>query len=481
MRNIDDESIKHSLSLVKEHDITMVDLKIADLEGRWRHVTVPSGMFTEKLFSEGVGFDGSSIYGMKNVHNGDLCAIPDPTWCFIDPFFEKRTLSLLTRIVEADTKFPFRYDPRYIAGKIVSLLQHKLNVGEILLAPELEFHLFDRVNFQISGGCCFYEIESKESDWNRGWRENLSQGYSIPPKGGYHCCPPVDQYFNIRSKMVETIEKAGTRIKYHHHEVGTAGQSEIETLFQPIVKACDHLLWIKYAVRNVAKNSGLSATFMPKPLHNEPGNGLHIHYILKDNEGTPLFYHEAGPSELSTFALQYIAGILMHAPALSAFTNPSVNSFRRLTPGFEAPTSLYYSPGDRAAAIRIPMYAKTPDSKRFEVRFPDCTCNPYIAFSALLLAGLDGIRRKLNPEELGMGPLDVSRQNQSESVRNNIATLPRNMRESFEALESDHEFLTCDGIFEPSFIRSWISIHRDEIETSERMPTPYDYHRSFNC
>ncbi|MBI5564387.1 MAG: type I glutamate--ammonia ligase, partial [Chloroflexi bacterium] len=392
-----DEAQKH----VRDEQFKMIDLKFSDLHGRWHHVTVPASQFNETLMRDGVGFDGSSV-GLKSVKSGDMVLLPDLSTAFRDPFWEAPTLSFVCSAFEADTKLPFPRDPRNIAKRAEEYMQETGLADESRWGPEYEFYIFDNVAFENGVNAASYRVDSSEADWQSAAG---GHGHLIPLHGGYHAIPPKDQLYNLRSEMSIVLEEMSIEVKYHHHEVGGPGQCEIETPMMGLLQSGDATQIVKYVTKMVAHRRRQTATFMPKPLYGEAGNGMHFHqHLFKQNQN--VFYEENGYGHLSDAALYYIGGLLAHGPAVLAFTNPSTNSYRRLVPGFEAPVNAFFSLGNRSAAIRVPKYADQPDTARFEFRPPDATCNIYLALAVQLMAGLDGIRRKLDPRALGFGPID---------------------------------------------------------------------------
>jgi len=452
-----------------KHEIRMIDLKFCDLWGRWHHVTISSEEFTPALLVNGIGFDGSSV-GFLSVHSGDMALIPDLTTGVIDIFYEIPTLSFICNTVEADTKVLFRSEPREIARKAEKFLHKSKIADKSLWGPEFEFYIFNEVSYQNSMNSSSYTLNSQEGIWNS---HNAGLGYFNSHHGGYHSIPPKDQYYSIRAMMVENLEKMGVPVKYHHHEVGGPGQQEIETPLMDLLSAGDSSMMIKYISKMTAVNNNLSVTFLPKPLYGEAGNGMHFHQQLRLNN-LNIFYDATSDNLLSELALFYIGGLLHHAPALLAFTNPSTNSYRRLVPGYEAPVNAFFSRGNRSAAIRIPKYVTNPDDVRFEFRPPDGTCNPYLAMAAMLMAGIDGITKKINPQENGFGPFDENIFTWSEEKRAKIKKLPTSLDESLKALDSDREFLLVDNVFSNQLIDLWIQKKRDEFLEIQKRPHPFE-------
>jgi glutamine synthetase len=466
------EDITQVEQFIQDERIVQVDLKFCDLDGRWHHVTMPSDRFDARLVERGVGFDGSSV-GFAALEAGDMAAQPDLHTGFRDPFFDIPTLSFLCNIVEADTSLPSPLDPRGIARRTEDYLRQSGFATESLWLPELEFYLFDRVLYGSGVNYSSYRVDAREAYWNSEQGEFQNQGFQIPPHGGYHAIPPSDSTYNLRSEMVHFLQSLGISVKYHHHEVGGPGQCEIELPLMPLVHAGDAILLAKYVIRMVAYRQGKTAVFLPKPLYSEAGSGLHFHQTLR-SDGQAVFYDPAGYAGLSTLALHYIAGLLTHGPAVLALTNPSTNSFRRLVPGFEAPVCLFFSLGNRSAAIRVPKYATTPDSKRFEFRPPDATCNPYLALTAQLLAGLDGIHRQIDPAKEGFGPFDENIFDWPEERRRQIRALPTSLFDALQALQSDHDFLLQGGIFSERLIQQWIELRLKDYRDLAVRPHPYE-------
>lgn len=463
------ESLDDAQRFVRERGVAMVDLKFCDLWGRWRHVTLPAGRLGRQLVETGVGVDGSSL-GLRPVSSGDLVIVPDLASGFLDPFWEEPTLSFLCSVLEADTRAPLADDPRGLAQRAEAWLRASGLAERSLWGPEFEFYVFDGVSYTNSMNVAAYRVESSEGDWRS---HELGGGYTIPPHGGYHAIPPQDQLHDLRSRVALTLEAIGVPVKYHHHEVGGPGQCEIETPLLPLVRAADATLIAKYVVRMTARRAGLTATFMPKPLYGEAGSGMHCHQQLWLGERN-VFYAPAGAGSLSDAARSYIAGLLLHGPAVMAFTNPSTNSYRRLVPGFEAPVSAIFSLGNRSAAVRIPRYANQPDSARFEFRTPDATCNPYLALAAQLMAGVDGMRRGLDPTALGFGPVDEDVFAWPAERRAAIKALPTSLDAALAAVEQDAAFLLDGGVFPQALVERWVLRKRAEEREVRHRPHPYE-------
>lgn len=464
--------MKTVLSTIDAEKVEYVDFRIVDLLGRQHHVTVPAYAVDEGTFRNGVAFDGSSLIGYKSIEESDMVAMPDPATAFIDPFVEAKTMNIICNIVNPDNTVYTR-DPRGIALKAEAYLQQSGLATAAYFGPESEFFLFDNVRYASGPSGSFFHIDSEEAFWNTG-KEGQNLGYKVRNKGGYFPVQPTDSQMDIRNEMCTLMTKCGLHVERHHHEVATAGQGEINFRFDTLTRTADNLLLFKYIVRNVAAKHGKTATFMPKPIVGDNGSGMHVHQSLFNGD-TPLFYEQGGYANLSETALHYIGGILHHAPALIALTNPSTNSFKRLVPGYEAPVNLVFSKGNRSAAVRIPIAAVTPKASRIEFRTPDSTANPYLAFAAMLMAGLDGIKRKLNPRELGFGPMDKNIYDLSDTEKHEIKSAPASLAEALVALEQDHDFLLEGNVFTKEVIEGWIAQKRGEIEQVERTVNPKEY------
>ncbi|RLC45571.1 MAG: type I glutamate--ammonia ligase [Candidatus Coatesbacteria bacterium] len=455
-------------------DFRSCDLKYCGLTGRWHHVTVPVSERGIELLREGVGFDGSSIPGFARLEHGDMLLRPDPSTAFVDPFCDEPTLSVICDCILCDTRQPFERDPRYIASKAENYLESFGVADESFWLPELEFHLVSAVSFYDECYGSGYSIRSMESRRVLSTLDEEGGEIGLGPKAGYHALPPQDQLLDVRMRMVRAIENAGIDVKYHHHEVGADGQLEIELFYNTLRRTADSILLSKYIIRNVARQAGLVAVFLPKPFFGEAGNGMHFHqYLRKDNK--PVFYKEGNYANLSDVALHYLGGILKHGRSLLAFTDPSTNSYRRLVPGYEAPTNLFFSSGNRSAAIRIPLYADTPETKCMEFRPGDATANPYFAMAAMLMAGLDGIKHKIDPGEEGFGPFDTNITEMPAEVLAKIVPVPKSLDEALEALKADHSYLLEGGVFSNDVLDAWISTKLDnDVKAVARRPHPYE-------
>jgi glutamine synthetase len=465
------------LNYVKENNIQIIDLKFIDTPGIWQHLSMYHNQIDESSFTEGVPFDGSSIRGWKTINESDMTMVLDPTTAWIDPFMAEPTLSVICSINEPRTGEPYSRCPRNIAQKAVDYLV-STGIGDtVFIGPEAEFFIFDDVRFDQTQHSGYYYVDSVEGRWNSGREEaggNL--GYKPRYKEGYFPVPPTDISQDMRTEMLLTMAKCGVPIEKHHHEVATGGQCELGFRFDTLVKAADDLMAYKYVIKNVAKKYGKTVTFMPKPIFQDNGSGMHTHQsIWKD--GQPLFAGDKYAG-LSQMALYYIGGLLKHAPALLALTNPTTNSYKRLVPGFEAPVNLAYSQGNRSASIRIPLSGSNPKAKRLEFRCPDATCNPYLAFAAMLCAGIDGIKNQIDPGE----PLDVDIYDLSPEELSKVPSTPGSLEGALEALEKDHAFLTESGVFTEDFINTWISYKLDnEVNPMRLRPHPYEFALYYDC
>lgn len=464
------ESFEEASQYVDKNHIQVIDLKFCDLWGRWHHLSVPASQFTPSLMEQGIGFDGSAV-GLKSVKAGDMVLTPDLSTAHPDPFWNVATLSFICRTLEADTHAIFTNDPRNIASQAEAYLQTTGIADASLWGPEFEFYIFDQVAFDNGVNHASYRLNSAEADWNSG---TGGHGHYIPLHGGYHAIPPKDQLFNLRSEMTLHLQAMGVPVKYHHHEVGGPGQSEIETPMMGLLAAGDATMLVKYVTKMTAHQQGKTVTFMPKPLFGEAGSGMHFHQQLFKGKKN-VFYDPQGYGCMSQIALYYIGGLLKHGPALLALTNPSTNSYRRLVPGFEAPVNAFFSLGNRSAAVRIPKYANQPDTARMEFRPPDATSNVYLALAAQLLAGLDGIQKQMDPTALGFGPIDANIFSWSDEQRSTIHKLPSSMREAMEALQDDQEFLLAGEVFSPELIQRWIQFKLEmEYYQVRNRPHPYE-------
>lgn len=468
---------KDVMALAQEHGVRMVDFKFTDLPGTWQHLGLSIHSLDEDVFAEGLGFDGSSIRGFQEISESDMVLLPDASSAVIDPFHEHKTLSVLCNVIDPITRELYSRDPRYVAQKAERYLRETGIADTAFFGPEAEFFIFDHVAFDQRANTAFYEVDSEQAYWNRGQHFGAARngtpnlGYKIRSQQGYFPTPPGDTHGDLRARMVVAMEAMGIRCEFQHHEVGSAGQAEINVRFNTLMKVADQIQLQKYVVKNIARQAGKTATFMPKPLFEENGSGMHVHQSLGKG-GENLMFDYNGFGQLSREALNYIGGILAHGKALMAFCAPTTNSYRRLVPGYEAPVNLVYSQRNRSAAVRIPVYSSSPKAKRIEFRPPDATANPYLAFSALLMAGLDGIQNRLDPGS----PVDVDLFELSEDELAEIKHVPGSLDEALDALEADHEFLLKGGVFTEDLIETWIEYKRKEEADQVRLrPHPWEF------
>lgn len=459
------------LTYISTQDVETIDVRFCDLPGVMQHLTVPAAAFDEAVFEDGLNFDGSSITGFQKIHESDMTLLPDPTTAYLDPFRKSKTLNVNFFVHDPLTKEPYSRDPRNIARKAEAYLQSTGAADTAFFAPEAEFYVFDDIRFETSPNSSYYHIDSEAGAWNTGRVENGgNRGYKVKYKGGYFPVAPVDHFGDLRDDIVRHMTGAGLKVERAHHECGTAGQAEINWRFDTLLSAADDVMKFKYLVKNTAWHAGKTATFMPKPIFGDNGSGMHCHMSLWDGD-KPLFYDAEGYAGLSDLARWYIGGILTHAPALLAFTNPSVNSYHRLVPGFEAPVNLVYSQRNRSACIRIPITGSNPKAKRVEFRCPDPSSNPYLAFSAMLLAGLDGITNRIEP----LDPVDKDLYELPPEEHAEVPTVPTNLSEVLEALQADQDFLLAGDVFTPDLIQTWIELKRAEITAIAQRPHPYEF------
>ena len=466
---------KGVLEFARKNNLKMVDLKFTDFFGTWQHFSIPVSELNEALFKEGTGFDGSSIRRWQMIDESDMLVLPDPSTAIVDPFAALPTLSLLADVRDPVTSKPYTRDPRYVAKKAE---EHLIQTGIADISyfgPEAEFFIFDNIRYDQKAHCGYYFIDSDEGIWNSG-KEWPNAGYRPRHKEGYFPTPPTDSLNDVRAEMMLELEKAGVAVEKQHHEVSTAGQAEIDMRFDSLTQMADNLMLYKYIVKNVARRYGKTATFMPKPIFEDNGSGMHVHQSLW-KKGKPLF---AGNeySGVSKICLYYIGGILKHAHAIAAFTNPTTNSYKRLVPGYEAPVNLAHSSRNRSSGIRIPMYSRKPEHRRIEVRFPDPSCNPYFAFAAMLMAGLDGIQNKIEPPV----PMDKDLYELSAKEKAKIPQMPGSLEEALNALEKDNAFLLKGGVFTKDVLESWISYKREkEVDAVRTRPHPYEFYLYYDA
>jgi glutamine synthetase len=458
------------LAMCREKEVKAVDLRFADFLGAWQHFTIPVGKLEEDVFDDGLGFDGSSIRGWQAINESDMLLVPVPDSAFVDPFAAIPTLAMVCNVQDPITREDYSRDPRNVARKAASYLKSTGIADTCFIGPEAEFFVFDDVRFDQNAHEGYFHVDSAEAEWTRGRAEGPNLGYKLRHKEGYFPCPPSDQLMDLRNEMMLTMIQCGIDVEAQHHEVATAGQCEIDMRFQELVRMADQMCLYKYVVRNVARRAGKTATFMPKPILGDNGSGMHTHISLW-KDGHPLF---AGPgyAGLSETALHALGGILRHAPALLAITNPTTNSYKRLVPGYEAPVNLAYSQRNRSASCRIPMYSASPKTKRIEFRCPDPTCNPYLAFAAVLMAAIDGIQNKLHPGD----PLDRDIYDLPPEVLAGVPKAPGSLDESLAALERDQDFLLRGDVFTEDVLATWIDFKRTrEIAPMRLRPHPYEF------
>jgi glutamine synthetase len=460
------------LNYIKSEGVEMVDVRFCDLPGVMQHFTVPAGSFTEDVFTEGLGFDGSSIRGFQQIHESDMQLLPDPATAVLDPFRTRKTLILNFFIHDPLTGEPYSRDPRNVAKKAEAYLAGTGIADTAFFGAEAEFYVFDSIRYDSTPESSYYYIDAEAAAWNSGKDiPGGNKGYKPRYKGGYFPVPPTDHYADLRDEMAVNLELAGLQVERGHHEVGSAGQAEINYKFDTLLKSADNLMLFKYLIKNTAAQHGKTATFMPKPVMGDNGSGMHCHQSLW-KDGAPLFYDEVGYAGLSDTARHYIGGLLHHAPSLLAFTNPTINSYHRLVPGFEAPVNLVYSQRNRSACIRIPITGSNPKAKRLEFRCPDPSGNPYLAFAAMLMAGLDGVRNKIEPPT----PVDKDLYELPPDELADVEQVPASLDAVLDALEADHDYLLEGGVFTEDLISTWVEYKRDtEIAAIRLRPHPYEF------
>ncbi len=470
------------LKFVQENNVEIVDLKFCDLPGLWQHFSIPASGLTDVddptrgIWVDGIGFDGSSIRGFQEIHESDMLLMPDAETAIIDPACEIPTMSLICDIYDPLTKQPYSRDPRHIAKKAEKYLKATGIADTSYWGPEMEFFIFDDIRFDQNESCGFYYIDSVEAAWNTGKEEKPNLGYKPRYKEGYFPVPPHDSLQDMRSKMILTMARCGIPVEVHHHEVATAGQGEIDVKFDSLTRMGDKMMWYKYIVKNIAKKHGKVATFMPKPIFEDNGSGMHTHQSLFKG-GANIFFDPKGYALISQMAKYYIGGLLKHAASLSALVAPTTNSYRRLVPGFEAPVNLLYSARNRSACVRIPVYNDNPRAKRVEYRPPDSSCNGYLALPAMLMAGLDGIENQIDPGE----PLEKDSYQMTPEEVAQIQTVPSSLDEALDALEQDHDYLLRGDVFTPDVIEMWLNYKRtSEIDALRLRPHPYEFYLYFD-
>ncbi len=471
------QSAEEVLTYIRDEDVEFVDVRFCDLPGVMQHFTVPVESFAAEVFSEGLMFDGSSIRGFQAIHESDMLLLPDPTTALIDPFRTHKTLNITFFVHDPLTGEAYSRDPRNIARKAEEYLRGSGIGDAAYFGPEAEFYIFDDVRFETKQNSGYYFVDSVEAAWNTGREEEGgNKGYKPRYKGGYFPVSPTDHLTDLRSEIVKKLIAAGIKVEMQHHEVGTAGQAEIDFRFDTLLKTADNLMTFKYIVKNTARAAGRTVTFMPKPIFGDNGSGMHCHQSLW-KDGSPIFYDEIGYAGLSDIARYYIGGLLKHAPSLLAFTNPTVNSYHRLVPGFEAPVNLVYSQRNRSACVRIPITGTNPKAKRLEFRVPDPSCNPYLAFAAMLMAGLDGIKNKIEPPE----PVDKDLYELPPEEHAAVAQVPGSLEKVLDLLEADHEYLLDGGVFTPDLIETWVTWKREnEVDPIRLRPHPHEFELYFD-
>jgi glutamine synthetase len=465
------EEVRRVLDLVRDRNLQVVDVKFCDLPGTWQHFSIPASALEEEVFRDGLGFDGSSIRGFQAINESDMLLFPDPASAFVDPVLEVPTLSLTCDIYDPITLEPYSRDPRFIGFKAEEYLKTTGIATTSCWGPEAEFFIFNSVRFDQNAHEGYYHVDSEEGVWNSGRNGTPNLGHRPRHKEGYFPVPPADRLQDVRSKIMLALIEAGIPVEVQHHEVATAGQAEIDIRFGPLVLTADRMMTYKYIVKNVCHRLGYTATFMPKPLFGDNGSGMHCHQSLW-NGNTPLFFDETGYASLSEMARHYIGGLITHAPALLALCAPTTNSYRRLVPGFEAPVNMMYSARNRSAICRIPMYSNSPKAKRVEFRAPDPTANPYLAFAAMLMAGLDGVRRKIEPPP----PIDEDLYELHDERKAGIKMVPGSLAEALSALEKDQAFRLEGDVFTPDVLDTWISMKREkDVAAVNLRPHPYEF------
>lgn len=471
------KTLQDILDLIKENDIKFVDFKLTDIDGRWRHLSIPAERLSQSTMEQGIGFDGSN-YGYAPVENSDMVFVPVLDSAVIDTYASIPTLSMIgdVRIIDLPENRPFDQYPRNVAVRALDYMKELGVADKMVIGPEYEFYVFDDISFNVSQQEVCSRIYARQAPWAG---EENNSGYQVPHGTGYHTCLPMDINYDLRSQMCLSMKAWGIDVKYHHPEVGGCGQMEIEVELGDMLTLADNTMAAKYVIKNEAAQNGMTATFMPKPLAGEAGNGMHVHMLLFKN-GEPVFYDPEGYAQLSKEAHWFMGGLLTHARSLCGITNPSTNSYKRLVPGFEAPVTIGYAMANRSAVIRIPAYAKTPETKRFELRNPDATCNPYYAYAAILMAGLDGIRKQIDPHAKGWGPYDFNLYTLSDEEKAKIEGLPTSLDEALDALEADHDYLTAGGVFPERLLRQHIARRRKDLEAVNQIPHPAEFEKYYD-
>lgn len=471
------KTVQDIIRLIEEKNIKMVDFKMVDINGQFRHVTIPANHFNEDTMRDGVGFDASN-YGYAVVEKSDMVFIPDPDTAVVDPFCDIPTLSMTgnAMIIGHPENRPLAQYPRNIVLAAEQYMKDTGIADTMLILPEFEFYLFDQVGWDVQPNCVAASVDANQSYWNSA---SEGRGVIVPKQKAYHIAKPFDTSYECRSEMCLLMEEAGIPIKYHHPEVAASGQFEIEPRLGQMSKMADASMMIKYIIHNTAIKYGKSATFMPKPIYGEAGSGMHVHMLLM-KDGEPVFSDDEGYAHLSKTAHYFMGGLLKHIASLCALTNPSTNSFKRLVPGFEAPVTVGYATSNRSAVIRIPAYAKTPNLRRFELRNPDATCNPYFCYAAILMAGLDGVKNQIDPHENGWGPYDMNLYHLSDEEKAKLKGLPTSLEQALDALEADHDYLTAGGVFPEELLKNFIRTKREECRQMAAIPHPAEFDKYYN-
>ena len=463
--------VKDALEMAKKNKAEIVDFKFIDLPGLWQHFSIPATELSAEIFEQGLGFDGSSIRGFQSINESDMILLPDPDTAIMDPFREHSTISFVCNVLDAITREPYSRDPRFITQKAEKYLKSSGIADISYWGPEIEFFIFDSIRFDQNHHEGYYHIDSAEGFWNSGNNDGPNLGNKIRYKEGYFPMPPMDQYQDLRSEMVLNLQKCGITVEVHHHEVATGGQTEIDMRYDTMTKMADNVLLYKYVVKNTARRRGKVVTVMPKPLFQDNGSGMHCHQSLWKS-GKNLFYDKKGYGLISDTARYYIGGLIKHAHALCAFIAPTTNSYRRLVPGYEAPINLVYSARNRSACVRIPMYSDSEKAKRLEFRTPDPSCNPYFAFPAMLMAGIDGIRNKIEPPK----PIDKNLYELEPEEAAKVKSMPGSLDQALDALEKDHDFLLKGDVFTRDVIDTWLEFKRkNEVDAIRLRPHPWEF------
>ena len=472
------QNVQQIQDFIRQNGIAFLDFKMIDLRGRWKHLSIPAARFNEDIMTHGIGFDGSN-YGYAQVERSDMVFLPDITTAVVDPFVKAPTLTMIgdVMVIDHPANRPFDQYPRNVAKSAIAHMQALGVADEMIIGPEYEFHVFDGMTRTLRPDAVGYRLQCSESVWSAG--EFPNNGFHTGPHDGYHADLPGDRTFDLRNQICLELAKWGVDVKYHHHEVGGSGQLEIEVELGEMTRLADATMAAKYVIRNTAAANGMTATLMPKPIYGEAGNGMHVHMLLRKN-GQPVFYDPDGYGQLSRTAMHFIGGLLTHARSLCAITNPSTNSDKRLIPGFEAPVTIGYAMANRSAVVRIPAYVKSPDKKRFELRNPDAMCNPYFAYAAILMAGLDGIEHEIDPAGRGWGPFDFNLFDLPADERKRLGHLPASLDEALDALEADHDYLTRGGVFPMPLLETLVKTLRADAQEISRIPHPAEFDRYFD-